>query len=195
MKRQTFKLVSAALLGVAVLASCQDYTPDEQAIVKKKTVEDYVKAFNAEFPNIDPEQNWGFGPMPICGEDVDITRGMNTNSNEWVDKYHYEVPGGLSPNDQAPWGWSAGDISNYERAYVYWWFSTHQWPQTLEVRWSEFFVENVWGQPEHSNTLGDTQSTVYFGAIGQSGMDNMHILDIDNGHWCYDNQVIKVLEN
>lgn len=25
--------------------------------------------------------------------------------------------------------------------------------------------------------------------------DRSYILDIDNGHWCYDNQVIKVLEN
>ena len=178
MKRQTIKFVSAALLGVAVFASCQDYTPDEQAIAKRKTVVDYEKAFNAEFPIIDPEQNWGFYPMPICGEDVDITRGMNTNSNEWESVYHYEVPGGLSENDRAPWGWSAGDISNYERAYVYWWFSTHQWPQTLEVRWSEFFVENVWGQPEHGNVTGDSQSTPYFGPFTM-GVDFMQILDID----------------
>lgn len=177
MKRQTIKFVGAALLGVAVFASCQDYTPDEQAIIKRKTVADYEKAFNAEFPVIDPEQNWGFNPMPICGEDVDITRGMNTNSNEWEAVYHYEVPGGLSPNDNAPWGWSAGDISNYERAYVYWWFSTHQYPEPLEVRWTEFFVENVWGQPEHSNVTGDPLSTPYIGSI-YSGMDNLHILDI-----------------
>lgn len=181
MKRQTFKLVSAALLGVAVLASCQDYTPDEQAIVKKKTVEDYVKAFNAEFPNIDPEQNWGFGPMPICGEDVDITRGMNTNSNEWESVYHYEVPGGLTNPQNPIWGWAAGDVSNYERAYVYWWFSTHQYPEPIEVSWTEFFIENVWGQPEHSNVTGDLHASPYKGAI-ESGMDNLHILDIGKTH-------------
>ncbi len=45
MKRQTFKLVSAALLGVAVLASCQDYTPDEQAIVKKEDCRRLCKSF------------------------------------------------------------------------------------------------------------------------------------------------------
>ena len=179
MKKQTFRLFGIALLGGAVLAACQDYSPEDDLIKQKATSFNYEKAFNAEFPVIDPEQNWGFNPMPICGEDLDVTRGMNTNSNEWESVYHYEVPGGLSQDDSAPWGWSAGDISNYERAYVYWWFSTHQWPQTLEVRWSEFFVENVWGQPEHSNTTGDPQSTGYIGAIGQSGMDNMHILDID----------------
>ena len=178
MKRQTYFFVRAALLGVAVFASCQDYTPNEATIFQRKTADDYEKAFNAEFPIIDPEQNWGFYPMPICGEEVDITRGMNTNSNEWESVYHYEVPGGLSENDRAPWGWSAGDISNYERAYVYWWFSTHQWPQTLEVRWSEFFVENVWGQPEHGNVTGDPQSTPYFGPFTM-GVDFMQILDID----------------
>ena len=190
MKRQTIKFVGAALLGVAVFASCQDYTPDEQAIIKRKTVADYEKAFYAEFPNIDPEQNWGFGPMPICGEDVDITRGMNTNSNEWETVYHYEVPGGITPNPPggtAPWGWSAGDISNYERAYVYWWFSTHQYPEPIEVSWTEFFVENVWGQPEHSNVSGDATNpetsgtSHYYGAI-YSGMDNLHILDIGKPH-------------
>ena len=178
MNRQTYFFVRAALLGVAVFASCQDYTPNEATIFQRKTADDYEKAFNAEFPIIDPEQNWGFYPMPICGEEVDITRGMNTNSNEWESVYHYEVPGGLSENDRAPWGWSAGDISNYERAYVYWWFSTHQWPQTLEVRWSEFFVENVWGQPEHGNVTGDPQSTPYFGPFTM-GVDFMQILDID----------------
>lgn len=187
MKRQTINFVGAVLLGSAVLASCQDYTLDEQAIVKRKTVADYEKAFKEEFPNIDPEQNWGFGPMPICGEDVDITRGMNTNSNEWETVYHYEVPGGLSPNGDAPWGWSAGDISNYERAYVYWWFSTHQYPEPIEVSWTDFFIENVWGQPEHSNVSGDPtnpESSVtahYFGAI-YSGMDNLHILDNGKTH-------------
>ena len=178
MKRQTIKFVSAALLGVAVFASCQDYTPDEQAIIKRKTVADYEKAFNAEFPNIDPEQNWGFDPMPICGEDVDITRTMNTNSNEWVSVYHYEVPGGLSENGNAPWGWVAGDISNYERAYVYWWFSTHQWPEPLILKWNDLFIQQVWGQPEHSGITGDYENPSYTGAI-RNGTDLLTILNID----------------
>ncbi len=178
MKRQTFKFVSAALLGVAVFASCQDYTPSDELTIRQKTTSvNYEQAFHHAFPVIDPEQNWGFDPMPISGTEIEaVTRGMNTNSNEWVSEYHYEVPGGLSSDDSAPWGWSPGDITNYERAYVYWWFSTHRWPQPLEVRWSEFFVENVWGQPEHSEQVGDKQSTPYYGQI-HSGMDNLHILD------------------
>ena len=179
MKKQTFRLFGIALLGGAVLAACQDYSPEDDLIKQKATSFNYEKAFNAEFPVIDPEQNWGFNPMPICGEGLDITRGMNTNSNEWESVYHYEVPGGLTDPKNPVWGWAAGDISNYERAYVYWWFSTHQWPQTLEVRWSEFFVENVWGQPEHSNETGDPAGSHYGGALGRWGMDNMHILDID----------------
>ena len=181
MKRQTINFVGAALLGVAVFASCQDYTPDEQAIIKRKTVVDYEKAFNAEFPIIDPEQNWGFGPMPICGEDVDITRTMNTNSNEWESVYHYEVPGGLTDPQNPVWGWAAGDVSNYERAYVYWWFSTHQYPEPIEVSWTDFFIENVWGQPEHSNVTGDLHASSYQGAI-YSGMDFLHVLDIGGEH-------------
>ena len=60
MNRQTYFFVRAALLGVAVFASCQDYTPNEATIFQRKTADDYEKAFNAEFPIIDPEQNWGF---------------------------------------------------------------------------------------------------------------------------------------
>ncbi len=142
--------------------------------MERATAHNYEKAFLEAFAEIDPNQNWGFNPMPICGDDIDLTRGSNTESNLWETLYHYEVPGGLSDNT-APWGWSAGDVTNYERAYVYWWFSTHLWPQTLSVNWSEFFIENVWGQPEHSGFTGDYQDPGYTGTIG-CGMDALTIL-------------------
>ncbi len=170
----SLKIASAALLGCVVVSSCQDYEPNADLIMEKATVHNYEKAFNLAFEKIDPNQNWGFDLMPICGDDVDVTRGSNTNSNQWEDVFHYVVPGGLTPQGvNAPWGQTAGDISNYERAYVYWWFSTHQWPTSLEVNWSDFFIENVWGQPEHSNHTGN--SAAYTGTV-QLGMDFLEIL-------------------
>ena len=147
--------LGTVLLCFAVLVSCKDYSPNEEAILEKAASYNYEKAFHSAFPEIDPQQNWGFDPMPICGDDIDITRGSNTNSNEWESRFHYEVPGGLSKSQQLPWGWAAGDVSNYERAYVYWWFSTHPWVQPLSINWTDFFLENVWGQPEHSKYTGD----------------------------------------
>jgi hypothetical protein len=64
MKRQTFKLVSAALLGVAVLASCQDYTPDEQAIVKKEDCRRLCKSFQRRISKHCITR--GYRPRKLC---------------------------------------------------------------------------------------------------------------------------------
>lgn len=160
------------VMVVASLASsCQEYTfyDDNDALFKQISYESH---FRKTFGEIDPNQNWGFDPMPICGEG---TRGSNTESNIWESAYHFDVPGGLEENDSKPWGWATGDVTNYERAYVYWWFSTHQWPQNNNIDLHEFFIQNVWGQPEHSTFYGD--GSAYSSPTTQKwGMDNMHIL-------------------
>ncbi len=170
----SLKIASAALLGCVVVSSCQDYEPNADLIMEKATVHNYDKAFREAFTDIDPNQNWGFDLMPVCGDDVDVTRSVNTNSNQWESHFNYVVPGGIV---SGPWGQAPGDITNYERAYVYWWFSTHQWPEPIPVNWSEFFIECVWGQPEHSQKLAD--ASAYPGDVKDLGMNNMKIILAD----------------
>ena len=143
---------------VSVLVACQNvdnvepYSPqsqDEVAFLSK-----YTKNFESKFGPVNASHDWGFGLQPLAGGES-ATRASYVNSNEWVTKYHFDVPGGLSDNQGQPWGWAHGDVTNYERAYVYWWFSTHRWPVTTEVNWSDYFIEYVWGQPEHSGLNGD----------------------------------------
>ena len=196
---------TAALAGSLSLASCQDYDAGFNDDVVYEA--NYTSAFVKEFGEIAPDQNWGFEPMPIGGVDYGGTRAVNVNSNEWETIFHYKVPGprgGEDDGNTLPWGWAAGDVSNYERAYVYWWFSTHQWPKTLVVNWNSFFIENVWGQPEHSGTYAECSAD----NVGEElGMDYLSILTAtgtkkspspsDAGSWinsydlarqyCYDN--------
>jgi len=154
-----WKLNSLLVLPLAGLAvsSCEDYSPiNEGEMAQVAVQENYENAFTTAFSDIDPNQNWGFDLIPFVS--VNQTRASNTNSNEWESIWHYEVPGGLFKMQGNPvpnFGWARGDVSNYERAYVYWWFSTHQWPQTKSVNWDHYFLENVYGQPEHSGVYSD----------------------------------------
>lgn len=177
--KPSFTKLSLLALPVFALTACQDYEPfDEAEVATSMYNRNYTEAFTQAFGQIDPEQNWGFDPMPIGGVDYDDTRAVNTNSNEWETIFHYVVPGprgGEATEDGHPWGWAAGDVTNYERAYVYWWFSTHQWPKSLVVNWNNFFIENVWGQPEHSKTKLENSGSF----DGQDlGMDQLEILQL-----------------
>lgn len=178
--KHSFAKLSFLTLPIIALASCQDYEPFSEVEVSQTLFNrSYTEAFEEAFGKIDPEQNWGFEPMPIGGVDYDGTRAVNTNSNEWETVFHYVVPGprgGEATENGHPWGWAAGDVTNYERAYVYWWFSTHQWPKSLVVNWNNFFIENVWGQPEHSRTNLENSGSF----AGQHlGMDQLEILKVN----------------
>ena len=159
---------------VSVLVSCQNtdivepYSTQSQDDVA--FLSNYTKNFESKFGPVNASHDWGFGLQPVAGTEAE-TRVAVVNSNEWVTRYHFDVPGGLSTNQSSPWGWAHGDVTNYERAYVYWWFSTHQWPVTTEVNWSDYFIEYVWGQPEHSDLNGD--GSRYNDGIPDYGMDNI----------------------
>lgn len=177
-KRVAFTLLSsAALLSPLTITSCQDYEPFDEAEVRETFAKkNYDVAFVEAFGDIAPGQDWGFEPIPFLT--IDATRGANTNSNEWATVYHFDVPGGSESDQSKPWGWTAGDVTQYERAYVYWWFSTHRWPKTLTVDWRYFFVENVWGQPEHSGIYADGSSAnTQFNPT--FGMDYLTIQEMD----------------
>lgn len=174
MNKTSIYYFSLAAIAIGSFASCQDY--DAGFSEDEIYANDYKSAFEEAFGEIDPNQNWGFEPMPIGGVDYGGTRTVNVNSNEWETIFHYKVPGprgGEADGNTLPWGWAAGDVTNYERAYVYWWFSTHPWPKTLVVNWNSFFIENVWGQPEHSGS--NVESSADFRGE-ELGMDYLSIL-------------------
>lgn len=159
---------------MTVFVSCQDssresgnlpYSQDELEFLMR-----YTQKFESKFGEVNTSHKWGFGLQPIAGAEKG-SRVAVVNSNEWVSVYHFDVPGGLSDDQNLPWGWAHGDVTNYERAYVYWWFSTHRWPVTTEVNWSDYFIQYVWGQPEHSDLNGD--GTRYNDGIPDYGMDNV----------------------
>lgn len=164
--RTSFSKLSLLALPLAALTACQDYEPFSEAEVAKSVYDrNYNQNFIESIAEIAPNHNWGFYNMPIIGGA--ITRAERTNYNEWEGTYHLDVPGGTYPNDLAPWGWVGGDITQYERAYVYWWFSTHHEPTSISVNWSDYFIQTVWGQPEHSKLYADGS----YWAYTQYGMD------------------------
>ena len=171
------KLFSIFLSGLAIASttlsfqSCADeYDP---AIVTKhdqKQIE-YNNAFVQTFGTPDPNHDWGFKPQPVIN--ATATRSTNVEMNQWVSTYHLDVPGGL--NSSAPW--TNGDVTNDEREYVYWWFSTHKNPTPLTINWSDYFIQNVWGQPEHRGTYGMDQATPIFA----NGTHDEHISNFNSG--------------
>lgn len=168
MNKTSIYCFSLAAIAIGSLASCQDYEPfDEETVreatIKKKYAEEFVKAFG----EIDPEHNWGFDGQPVAWSN-NVTRGINVNSNEWVTKYHLNVPGDYDVKNDPP---TTGDVTDKEREYVYWWFSTHKDPIPLNVYWTDFFVQEVWGQPEHTSVkqYSDGSSYEYAGF----GMDHI----------------------
>lgn len=164
------KLASTALV-LGCFASCQDYEPFDEATVAasvfvRNQVDEFTNNFVDRFGNLDPNHDWGMGTIP--GND-DLTRGVVTEKNLWVDQYHLVVPGmpdtyvdkeGASHNNGNHWAdnngntnWygdtgesnkvPAGDVTDEEIQYVSWWFRTHQYPTSLNMHWTDFYIQEV----------------------------------------------------
>lgn len=119
------KILFVGITALA-MASC---THDDYAPVSKQ--EQYQAVFEKEFGAVNPNVNWGFTPQQVFTFDKDGkligTRGANTNANEW---YQYlTVP--------AP-------LTDAQKDVVRKWFQTHKNPQGLDVKWSDFFVQQVY---------------------------------------------------
>lgn len=119
------KILFVGITALAV-ASC---THDDYAPVSKQ--EQYQAVFEKEFGTVNPNVNWGFTPQQVFTFDENGkligTRGANTEANQW---YKYlTVPAALT---------------DAQKDVVRKWFQTHQYPQGLEVNWSDFFVQQVY---------------------------------------------------
>lgn len=160
-------LLSLGLGAVAALGvtSCSDYSEwTEGEINMRETLSEYTRNFESRYGTIDPNHDWGFGPI-----ETRSTRGETINKNEWETVYHLQVPGWPDTyycandkdvhsngnhysNDTYKTGEThpdyaylepGGDVTDEEIRYVSWWFRTHRYPTSLKVHWSDFFIQEV----------------------------------------------------
>lgn len=129
----------------ALLSSCDDinFEMEHSNILKKE----YNDAFVSEFGtngvlNIDKTHNWGFDNFK---QDTNaVTRSVNPNSNEW-----YIVPEDITDDER-------NEVVNWFRKHIEKEYRTSETPSDVydipsnaSVNWSDFFVQNVYG--EHTN--------------------------------------------
>lgn len=169
MKRTSIFYFSLAAIAVGSLASCQDFDPLNEDELQKvqlekdflATLDEYTLEFESRYGKIDPNHKWGFGPI-----DLSQTRAQVVNKNEWESHYHLQVPGwpityvdgsgkthvtstyrngdsGKQNVGDAKTSVPGGDVTDEEVAYVSWWFRTHRYPTSLNVHWSDFFLQEV----------------------------------------------------
>lgn len=168
MEKKTLIKLACAALVVGSLASCNEelelIAENSKDAEAREFVEQKLSEYTANFVDrygaIDPEQDWGFGPI------VDNhTRGEVINKNEWISIYHLQVPGWpdtyYCQNDETVHdngyhylddSYNAtlddskepgGDVTDEEIQYVSWWFRTHRYPTSLQVHWSDFYIQEV----------------------------------------------------
>lgn len=157
------KCAVVALPLSVLLASCQDYEPFSKEEVAQSVVNhEYVKNFEDRYGLIDPNHSWGLGP--IEGGEADVTRGTNVNSNEWDSRFHLDIPGYpdryfdkngafhstyyRGENSYADSKSTAGtnpkgDVTDEEVMYVSWWFRTHRYPESLDIHWTDFWIQDI----------------------------------------------------
>ncbi len=162
MRIRNFSLVAVAAISVM---SCSDYDNGFDSVeFKHQELESvYTKNFVDRYGQIDPNHNWGFGP--ITGELS--TRGNVPNKNEWESIYHLTIPGfpdiyqcngetvngGYSLGGDNHYyefdeskkynGVPAGDVTDEEIEYVSCWFRTHYKPSTQVVHCTDFYIQEV----------------------------------------------------
>lgn len=177
MNRTSFFYFSLAAIATGSFISCQDYNPFDESTLQhlnaqkafEATLNEYTKNFEDRYGKIDPNHDWG---MFMPGIKENATRSTVDNRNEWVTKYHLEVPGwpdnyydtsgnlhtenGYHYNNSAGVNASysgsgdvpsgshpAGDVTDEEIQYVSWWFRTHQYPKSINLHWTDFYVQGI----------------------------------------------------
>lgn len=117
MKKKSF-LAFSAISAVLFSACTSNEVYDPSNAAKQKEAQ-YAAAFVKRYGQIAADQDWGFG------EKVG-TRGADPNNNQWKD--YVFVP---------------EDITDAELEEAKKWFEEHQNPTSIEVNWTDFFVQQV----------------------------------------------------
>lgn len=164
MSFKNFAIVAAAMCAL----SCTDFDNDFKDSNAYKnylfgeTLNEYTTNFEARYGKMDPNHTWGFGN--IVGNNL-ATRTQVSEKNMWDQQYHLTVPGwpdsyyksdgsyveGLYHNadgttnryESTEGNVPAGDVTDEEVQYVAWWFRTHRNPNSLEIHWSDFYIQEV----------------------------------------------------
>lgn len=164
MKKTSIYYLSLAAILAGSFISCQD--DDQGHTAEEIKASAYTKKFIEDFGEPAPNHDWGFKDLPVV--DMTSTRTVNTNRNEWYATYKLNVPGypdhlhdhflgekttsytskTVPANADQNWfanniGNPLGDVTEEEKAYVYNWFSTHQFPQGQAIHWEDFFIQYV----------------------------------------------------
>lgn len=165
--------VKGALIALPalVLCACQEYEPFDYATVHSSVVgREYTANFIDRYGDIDPNNDWGFGPLEPINSGV-TRASVDVKLNEWLKTYanvpgypfldgdYYQVGntnnnGGIpvikakgqqDPSVDFPYG----DVTDYEIQYVSQWFRSHKegTPEfnaaKVQLNISEFFIQNV----------------------------------------------------
>lgn len=203
----SFAKLSFLALPLIAFSACQDYDPlgEEglQHLQNQKALEaainEYTKNFEARYGKIDPNHDWGM--MLTVNPDAG-TRATVDNRNEWVVRYHLNVPGwpddyydtsgtkhtengyhylnssGLeaqySGSGAVPSGsHPAGDVTDEEIQYVSWWFRTHRYPTSIALHWTDFFVQGISADNDRYMS-GDNQGKI---------VSDLERYQKNNGNW------------
>lgn len=136
------------------------------------TINEYTKNFEARYGKIDPSHDWGFGVIKTSNIGSTRIQVANKNEWEdiyhmqvpgWPDNWFEYNPSGDpiphqgyngniyhnsnngSGNDYSSTRGNVpgGDVTDEEIAYVSWWFRTHRYPSSINVHWSDFYIQDI----------------------------------------------------
>lgn len=136
----------------------------------KATLKEYTDNFEKRYGKIDPNHDWGMSLFVNASQN---TRAAEVRKNMWIDQFHLQVPGfpdtyyiegvdelksngyhvvdnsGNNPEymNSKPTGSDnklpAGDVTDEEIQYVSWWFRTNQYPESINLHWTDFYVQGI----------------------------------------------------
>ena len=106
--------------------------------------ETFCKGFVKQYGTPDSEHTWGF-------QDVNLTRSADVNSNMWT--------------------WRPSDVTDNESQRVFDYLNNHNNPTSLNIEWSNFFVQHIYsghgnmdwlycGNEDHINNFNATKGSI-----------------------------------
>lgn len=136
------------------------------------TLNEYTTNFETRFGKIDPNNNWGFDLHEMKSSSKTRAQVANKNEWEsiyhlqvpgWPDvwyeykaggdpvrhvgqgegKEYHNNSGSVDSYDATAATVPGGDVTDEEIQYVSWWFRTHRYPTSINVHWSDFYIQDI----------------------------------------------------
>ena len=150
MKKRVVGVLTVCALLFSACSNEKDYYDPDKALELKEALYEY--AFTVRYGQIAADQDWGFGDA----NNMKSVRTANPNSNQWSE--YVNVPTA---------------ITETERAEVVKWFEEHQYPESISLNWSDFFVQYVDGKHSNMDWL--------FSVLENGTMDHMYNFNATKG--------------